>query len=123
MPPLPSKRPSYDYAERNRARRPGRLQRARMSEGAVVRVTGNSEDGRMPICAVMPVVVRKERQARGVSQYVLARNGGISREMIRLVERGSSVPSLETMARICAVLKMPVSALLIKAEGRLARAA
>lgn len=94
-----------------------------MNEGAIVRLTGNSEDGRMPICAVMPVVVRKERKARGVSQYVLAKNGGISREMIRLVERGSSVPSLETLARICAVLKVRMSKLVIKAEGRLARTA
>lgn len=117
MPRLPSKLKAYNYAERIRARLPGRLQRARMSEGAIVRVTGNSEDGRMPICAMMPVVVRKERQARGVSQYVLAKNGGISREMIRLVEKGSSVPSLETLARICEVLKMPMSELVIKVPG------
>lgn len=122
MPPQPSKRKAYDYAERICARRPGRSGK-RISEGAVVRLTGNSEDGRMPICAVMPVVVRKERKARGVSQYVLAKNGGISREMLRLVENGSSVPSLETLARICAVLKVRMSKLVIKAEGRLARAA
>jgi transcriptional regulator with XRE-family HTH domain len=87
------------------------------------RLTGNSQDGRMPICAVMPGVIRKERKSRGVSQYVLARNGGISREMLRLVENGSSVPSLETLARICAVLKVRMSKLVVKAEGRLARAA
>jgi len=77
----------------------------------------------MPICAVLPVVIREERLARGISQYVLADEGGISREMLRLVENGSSVPTLETLARICEVLKMRMSELLRKAEGRLARAA
>ena len=89
----------------------------------MARLTGNSQDGRMPICAVLPVVIREERLARGISQYEMARDSGISREMLRLVENGSSVPSLETLARICEVLKMPVSKLVIKAEGRLARAA
>jgi len=89
----------------------------------MARLTGNSQDGRMPICAVMPVVVREERLARGISQYDMADDGGISREMIRLVENGSSVPSLETLARICVVLKMQMSELVIKAEERLARPA
>ena len=89
----------------------------------MARLTGNSQDGRMPICAVLPIVIREERLARGISQYEMARDSGISREMLRLVENGSSVPSLETMARICEVLKMQTSELLRKAEERLARAA
>lgn len=88
-----------------------------------MRLTGNSQDGRMPICAVLPVVIRGERLARGISQYDMARDSGISREMLRLVENGSSVPSLETMARICEVLKMQTSELLRKSEARLAKAA
>jgi len=89
----------------------------------MARLTGNSQDGRMPICAVLPVVIREERKARGISQYEMARDSGISREMLRLVEKGISVPSLETLARICEVLKMRMSELVIKAEERLARAA
>ena len=89
----------------------------------MARLTGNSRDGRMPICAAVPVVIREERLARGISQYVLADDGGISREMLRLVENGSSVPSLETLARICVVLKMQMSELVVKAEGKLSQAA
>ena len=89
----------------------------------MAKLIGNSRDGRMPICAVMPVVIREERLARGVSQYVLADESGLSREMLRLVENGSSVPTLETLARICAVLQMEISELVIKAEARLALAA
>ena len=65
----------------------------------MARLTGNSEDGRMPICGVWPVVAREEREARGISQYTMAEDSGVSREMIRLVEKGSSKPTLETMAR------------------------
>ena len=71
-----------------------------------MRLTGNSQDGRMPICAAVPVVIREERLARGISQYDMARDSGFSREMLRLVENGSSVPTVETLARICEVLKM-----------------
>ena len=74
----------------------------------MARLIGNSRNGRMPICAVMPVVIREERLARGISQYELAGDSGLSREMLRLVENGSSVPTLETLARISAVLQMQI---------------
>jgi transcriptional regulator with XRE-family HTH domain len=49
-------------------------------------------------------LLRRERQARGVSQSSLARRTGIPQPAISRIERGHEVPSLERLSRLTAGL-------------------
>jgi transcriptional regulator with XRE-family HTH domain len=48
--------------------------------------------------------VRNARKARGLSIEALARASGLSASFVGNIERGGKIASVETLARLCAVL-------------------
>jgi transcriptional regulator with XRE-family HTH domain len=45
-------------------------------------------------------LLKVERERRGISNYVVAQNSGVSESMLSLVERGLRNPTMELMLRI-----------------------
>ncbi|OGP26831.1 MAG: hypothetical protein A2038_02950 [Deltaproteobacteria bacterium GWA2_57_13] len=58
--------------------------------------------------------VRKLRKIKGMTQAQLARAAGILRPNLSRVESGRHRPSLETLEKIAAALKVPIVDLVIR---------
>lgn len=63
-------------------------------------------------------LVHEKRIERGLSMTELAARAGLSRAMISFVEREIRNPSLETLLRITAVLKVELADLVREATNR-----
>ena len=63
-------------------------------------------------------VLRDIRKKRGLSQEKLAEIAQRDRNYISLIELGRSSPSLNTLFKLCAALKVPPSELLQRVEER-----
>ena len=62
--------------------------------------------------------VREERHRRGLSQEALAQAARLDRTYIGGVERGERNPSLESIAKIAAALRVPIVALFGDTKAR-----
>lgn len=60
--------------------------------------------------------VKKKRLARGLSQEALAEYAGINRTYMGSIERGKSIPSLETAHRLALALDETLSDLIKECE-------
>ena len=69
-----------------------------------------------PIAGKFGRVVRRARDARGLSQEALADLAGVSRSFLSEVERGSASPSLETMQKLADALGERLSYLILEYE-------
>ena len=63
-------------------------------------------------------IVRKHRQAAGVSQEALADRAGLHRTYISLLERGLRNPSLTVIARLARALDTTMTTLASELERR-----
>lgn len=63
-------------------------------------------------------IVQEERKAQKISQERMAQLTGLDRTFISLIENGKRCPTLTTILKISAVLKIPASELLAKLEAR-----
>lgn len=54
----------------------------------------------------LPTVLLERRKALGLSGYALAARAGVTREMVRLIERGECNPTFTMLLRIIAALGM-----------------
>jgi transcriptional regulator with XRE-family HTH domain len=61
-------------------------------------------------------VVRKHREAGGLSRVALAEKSGLHQTYIGLLERGERSPNLDTANAIAKALSVPLSQLIIEAE-------
>ena len=73
---------------------------------------------RAPICGGVAIVLREEREARGLSIYELAKRSKVSRQMVSYVEREDAGPSVDMVARIGEGLERPLLELIAKALWR-----
>jgi transcriptional regulator with XRE-family HTH domain len=62
------------------------------------------------------VIVRQRRTELQTSQEVLAHKAGLNRSFVGEIERGATVPSLDTMVKLAAALDIKLSALLARCE-------
>ena len=60
-------------------------------------------------------ILREEREEQALSMTALAERAGLSRTMIRFVEREVRNPSLETLLRIAFALKIDLGSVIEKA--------
>jgi transcriptional regulator with XRE-family HTH domain len=56
--------------------------------------------------------LKRARKAAGMSQYALAKAGGVSREYIRKLEVGKYDPTIGMLQKLARALGVPVGALL-----------
>jgi transcriptional regulator with XRE-family HTH domain len=61
-------------------------------------------------------LLRKRREALGLSMNVVAQRSGLSQQMVSYVERGMRNPTLETLLRICDVLETPLEDVIRRAR-------
>jgi transcriptional regulator with XRE-family HTH domain len=66
----------------------------------------------------LAVVLRKEREARGVSVYYLSQESGVSEQSIHNYEKGLRHPTLERLARVSKALGLKTSEIIALAESR-----
>lgn len=64
------------------------------------------------IQAIIGLNVRKAREAEGISQFDLALESDLHRNMIDLIERGQTMPTVFTIYKISEALKIEFSELL-----------
>jgi XRE family transcriptional regulator, regulator of sulfur utilization len=64
-------------------------------------------------------IVRQRRESLGLSQEVLASRAKLNRTYLGDVERGVSVPSLVTAAKLAAALEVTLSSLVVGFENGL----
>jgi XRE family transcriptional regulator, regulator of sulfur utilization len=72
-------------------------------------------DLREKTCAQVAKILRELREERGLSMTELAARAGLSRAMISFVEHELRNPTLDTLLRIAAVLKVNLADILRKA--------
>ena len=70
------------------------------------------------IRARLPGQLQEAREAVGLSQYGLAIRAGVSRDMIRDIERGESIPTLFLAARLAFALGMTLARFIARLENR-----
>jgi len=77
--------------------------------------------GRERVSAVFARVLRREREARGLSQEALAARAGVHRTYVGLIERGLRKPTIEVGHALARALGTPLSDLIRDAERQLPR--
>ena len=70
------------------------------------------------IRARLPGQLAQARDAVGLKQYGLASRAGVSRDMIRDIERGESIPTLFLAARLAFALGMTLAQFIGRLENR-----
>ncbi len=63
------------------------------------------------IQAVIGLNVRKAREAMGISQFDLALESELHRNMIDLIERGQTMPTVYTLLKVAKALNTSIEAL------------
>lgn len=61
-------------------------------------------------------VIRTNREQRGLSQEALAELADLNRSYLGEIERGSAVPSIETMNKLAGALGEKLSSLIVEVE-------
>lgn len=73
-----------------------------------------------PLVAAFAHVLRDARERAGLSQEELAHRADVSVRFISMLETGKRQPSLSAIAALGAGLRMPMSALMLAVEDRIA---
>lgn len=67
----------------------------------------------------LAVVLREEREAKGVSVYYLSQESGVSEQAIHNYEKGLRHPTLEKLAQVSKALGLKTSEIIAMAERRM----
>ena len=70
-----------------------------------------------PLIRAIGQTLRAERERRGWSQEKLCDKAGLDRTYLSGVERGARSPNLRALLRICDALGVPLSRIMLAAEG------
>ena len=68
------------------------------------------------VCSHVARILREERERRKISMTALAERAGLSRTMIRFVEREVRNPTLETLLRMTKALEIDLGKVIQKAD-------
>ncbi len=74
-----------------------------------------------PLCGQIIEVLLKERERQKLSKYVVAQRSGLSQSMIARVERGTRIPTLDTVLRMADALGMDLAAVIRRAQRAAAK--
>ena len=96
-------------------RRPGGKPKAPAAARARV-LKVDPDTGRSVLCGRLAEAIQRLRRARRLSLKALAAQARVSRTMLRLIERGLRVPTVDMEDRIACALGLRASQLLALAE-------
>jgi len=74
------------------------------------------------LCVKIICLLRQERERRKLSKYFIAQESGLSPQMIAYVENGERNPTLETVLRIAAALKVDLAEIIKRAQKEIGNA-
>ena len=72
-------------------------------------------------CSEVAKILRELREQRGLSMTELAAQAGLSRAMISFIEHELRNPTLDTLLRVAAVLKVDLADIIRDAETRVSK--
>jgi transcriptional regulator with XRE-family HTH domain len=75
-------------------------------------------DKTQALCHAMAEILLERRLAAELTLTRMAELSGLTRQMVAFVEKGTRVPSLDTLAKLSIALSSPPSELLQEAEKR-----
>jgi len=75
------------------------------------------------LCAKVISLLQQERERRKLSKYFVAQESGLSPQMIAYVENGERNPTLETVVRMAAALKVDLAEIIKRARKELSKSA
>lgn len=75
-----------------------------------------SDKSQQAVCSRVAQILRQEREKRGLSMNLVAERAGISQQMVSYVEREMRNPTLETLLRIAAAIKIDLANVLQTAQ-------
>lgn len=70
------------------------------------------------ICSEVARLLKEERERQGVSLNSLAEQAGLSRQTVTFIEQELRNPTLETLLRLTAALKIDLDKIILKARRR-----
>ncbi|HEX3798725.1 MAG TPA: helix-turn-helix transcriptional regulator [Verrucomicrobiae bacterium] len=73
-------------------------------------------------CEKIIQLLKKERERRGLSKYFVAQRSGLSQQAIGYMEKGSRIPSLETVLRVAKAMDADLAAIIKQAQKELSKA-
>jgi ribosome-binding protein aMBF1 (putative translation factor) len=75
-----------------------------------------SDKSQQAVCSRVASILRQEREKQGLSMNLVAERAGLSQQMVSYVEREMRNPTLETLLRIAAALKIDLTKVLQAAQ-------
>ena len=73
------------------------------------------------VCSRVSLLLREERERSGLSMSAVGKKAGLSQQMISYIEREMRQPTLDTLLRICEVLKLELWSVLKTASEKKAK--
>ena len=68
------------------------------------------------VSAMLGEILRREREAAGLSQQVLAKRAGINRSYLSELENDAKSPTVQLLMRLCGAMGISAGAVLTEAE-------
>ena len=81
-----------------------------------------SDKSQQAVCSRVAHILKQEREKRGLSMNLVAERVGLSQQMVSYVEREMRNPTLETLLRIAAAMKVDMVKVLRTAQKTAAKA-
>lgn len=69
-------------------------------------------------CERIILLLKEERERRGLSKYAVAQQSGLSQQAIGYMENGSRYPSLETVLRIAKAMDVDLAKIIERAQRK-----
>ena len=79
------------------------------------------DKSKQDVCSRVAHILRQEREKQGLSMNLVAERAGLSQQMVSYVEREMRSPTLETLLRIAAALKIDLAKVLQTAQKAAAK--
>ena len=74
-------------------------------------------------CEKIIELLKKAREQRGISKYLVAQRSGLSQQAVGYMEKGHRIPSLETVLRVAKALDVDLAEIIVKARKQLSKSA
>lgn len=74
-------------------------------------------------CEKIIQLLKEARELRGISKYAVAQRSGLSQQAVGYMEKGSRIPSLETVLRVANALDVDLAEVIVNARKQLSKSA
>jgi transcriptional regulator with XRE-family HTH domain len=72
-------------------------------------------------CRRIIQLLKAERERRGLSKYAISQQSGLSQQAIGYMEKGSRIPSLETVLRVARAMNVDLAKVIEQAHEEISK--